>query len=115
MKVLVCGGRHFMDRKFLYETLNRIHKETTIHELIHGGANGADIIAGAWANLRKIPVKVYRADWNEYGRSAGPIRNEQMLKEAEPDLVVAFPGGTGTNDMVCRSLRDGVKVIDVRK
>jgi ABC-type sugar transport system substrate-binding protein len=36
-----------------------------------------------------------------------------MLDEGKPDIVVAFPGGTGTADMVRRARKAGVVVIEV--
>jgi hypothetical protein len=48
------------------------------------------------------------ADWEKLGRSAGPIRNQAMLDEGRPDLVVAFPGHHGTADMVRRARAAGV-------
>lgn len=44
------------------------------------------------------------------GKAAGPIRNQRMLDEGKPDLVVAFPGGRGTADMVRRAKAAGVPV-----
>jgi hypothetical protein len=68
--------------------------------VIHGGANGADYIAGRWAqDTGGIPVEEFPADWNRHGNSAGPIRNQEMLDKGKPDLVVAFPGGRGTADI----------------
>ena len=55
----------------------------------------------------------YPAPWKRFGPSAGGIRNQQMLDEGKPDLVVAFPGGKGTADMVRRAENAGVKVIKV--
>lgn len=83
-------------------------------KIIHGGANGADSLAHQYAHISGIPVTVYPADWKKHGRGAGPIRNAQMLTEGKPDLVVAFPGGTGTKDMVTRAKRAGVEVLEVR-
>ena len=99
MKVIVCGGRDFEDHKLLNETLDEIHERMDISCVVHGDARGADRMAAMWAHRKKIRVVPYPADWNTYGNSAGPIRNTQMLKEENPDMVIAFPGGTGTNHM----------------
>lgn len=50
--------------------------------LIHGGATGVDWVAGIKANRLKIPTKVFKADWSK-GASAGPLRNKEMMNEAE--------------------------------
>src|SRR5216684_4086692 len=68
-----------------------------------GGATGADQFAMEWAATKpEIKRYVCHADWETHGRAAGPIRNEKMLTW-KPDLVVAFPGGVGTADMVRRA------------
>ncbi len=104
VKVLVCGGRSYADREFVYELLDRLHAEHKFSKLVHGGAHGADAYAGEWAKERGVPLQVYRARWDIYGASAGPQRNKTMLEAEQPQMVVAFPGGgRGTEDMVRRA------------
>ena len=110
MRVLVCGGRHYCDREFIYRYLDALHKEHPIDVLIEGGAGGTDGIAGQWAVERGINNLIFPADWDKHGKVAGPIRNQRMLDEGKPDLVVAFPGGRGTADMMKRAKAVGVKV-----
>lgn len=101
MRVLVCGGRDFVDRKFLEEVLDDLNTRRGPFEVvIHGGARGADTLAGLWAKRRGVPIELYPADWGRHGRSAGPVRNAEMLTRGRPDLIIAFPGGAGTADMV---------------
>jgi hypothetical protein len=57
-----------------------------------------------------VPEEPYPADWARDGRGAGFLRNERMLAEAKPHLVVAFPGGRGTAHMVARAEAAGVAV-----
>lgn len=110
MRVLVCGGRDFTNVAYIWTKLDRLHAEHPITHLIHGGARGADTIAGDWAKTKPgIERYVCRADWEKHGKAAGPKRNARML-EWKPDLVVAFPGGRGTADMVRRSKEAGVEV-----
>jgi hypothetical protein len=113
MKVLVCGGRDFEDKEYLFEVLDKIHSETPITRIIHGGARGADSLAGKWAESKTIPITVFHADWKTHKRAAGQIRNSIMLEEGNPDLVVAFPGGKGTFDMGKKSAAAGKPVINV--
>lgn len=118
MKVLVCGGRKFSDRDLVYKVLNVIHNGVKggITTIIHGGATGADSIAGDWSvNVLKKEAEVYLANWNMHKTAAGPIRNRKMLKEGKPDLVVAFPGGSGTADMIKIAVAAGLKVFDIEK
>lgn len=105
IKVLVCGGRSYADREFVFEMLDKLHAEHSFSALIHGGAHGADGYAGEWAVERKVVCRVYPANWTKYGNMAGPLRNKQMLETEQPQMVVAFPGGPGTQDMVRRAKR----------
>lgn len=106
MRGLVCGGRH-------YERLFAVMDDVVSHEsdfvLIHGNAPGADSLADAWGLSRRAYVD-YPAQWQRLGRAAGPLRNQKMIDEWRPDLVVAFPGGSGTADMVKRAHAAGIPV-----
>jgi SLOG family YspA-like protein len=113
MKVLVCGGRNYADYDKLSHVLSELHAKTPITELIHGGYRGADQRAGRWAKAHGIPVHVYHADWDAFGPRAGPIRNQRMLDDGKPELVVAFPGHDGTADMVRRAKTANVTVMEV--
>ena len=110
MRVVICGGRQFSDADFLWKTMDHIHATQPISEVIAGGAAGADTLGASWALKRGIPCRISMADWEKLGRSAGPIRNQAMLDEGRPDLVVAFPGHHGTADIVRRARAAGVKV-----
>ena len=106
MKILVCGGRDFSNLPAVVDELEPL-KPT---EIIHGGASGADKLAGIFAKGWDLPCRVFPADWKTHGKAAGPIRNKQMLDEGKPDLVVAFPGGRGTENMIQQAERAGVPV-----
>lgn len=110
MRVLVCGGRDYADRSGLYAALDALDpKPTTI---ISGMASGADQLAWYWARSRNVPVLEFPANWREHGKAAGPLRNERMLTEGRPDMVMAFPGGRGTADMKRRAKKAGIEVRD---
>lgn len=111
MRVLVTGGRDYSDRDAIFSELDALHaKEPGITLLVNGGASGADKWARDWAEARRVACDTYPADWKRWGRSAGPRRNQFMLIAGKPDLVLAFPGGDGTQDMVRRALSAGVQV-----
>lgn len=113
MRVLVTGGRDFEDARLMFRVLERLDADRRVDVVIHGGASGADRLAAEWADLAMREVLRFPADWRTHGRAAGPIRNQQMLDEGQPDLVVAFPGGRGTADCVRRAREAGVRVIEV--
>lgn len=110
-RILVCGGRDYNDWDQVCWALAPYKSTETV--IIHGGARGADSLAFKWAKENNIPYKTYLANWERYGKSAGFIRNKQMLDEGKPDLVIAFPGGKGTKMMVDIAKKAGVEVIEV--
>jgi hypothetical protein len=114
MRVLVCGGRNFDDRQTLCRTLDEVHWLRKFELLIAGGARGADTLAEEWARDRDIPTIIYHADLEGLGRKAGPIRNQRMLDEGRPELVIAFPGGRGTADMTSRARAAAIETILVQ-
>lgn len=110
MKVLVCGGREYSDKAALYATLDAIHEKTPITDIVHGAARGADMLAHQWAYERQVRMWPCPAHWKDHGRAAGPLRNKRMLTEHKIDLVVAFPGGQGTADMLRRAKAAGIAI-----
>jgi predicted Rossmann-fold nucleotide-binding protein len=113
LTVLVCGGRTYNNKETIYEVLSSIHKDKSITVLIHGAAKGVDTIAGYWARENNIKEKQYPALWNTYGKAAGSIRNQKMLDDNKVDLIVAFPGGKGTADMVERAKKANIEVREI--
>lgn len=110
MKVIVCGGRDFDNVSAVRHALTAAHAKRPITLLIEGGATGADKLARQWAQSVEVQCVTEQADWKRYGPAAGPIRNRVMLEKHKPDAVIAFPGGTGTADMVTIARHAGVKV-----
>jgi hypothetical protein len=124
MRILVCGDRNWTDKRMIGEvligeaidaTFPLFGRENVV--IIHGASRGADSIAGEWVarwSSHNVTEEVYPANWEKYGRAAGPIRNQQMLDEGKPDLVLAFhddfENSKGTKDMVTRARKAGIKV-----
>ena len=94
--------------------LDAAHQRDPFEVVIHGDFRGADKLAKAWAKSRGIPEEPYPADWGSYGKAAGPKRNQRMLDEGKPDIVVAFPGGDGTKDMTDRARAAHIRVVDIK-
>jgi YspA, cpYpsA-related SLOG family len=111
----VCGGRDFKDKNWIRRQLQYLDETKGIDLIIHGCASGADSISGEWAKSHAIPVREFPADWDKYGKAAGPIRNKQMLTESEPDAVLAFPGGKGTANMIKQATEFGIDVLFSRE
>lgn len=111
-KILVCGGREYSNRRTIWNCLDKAYRDYGMFFLIEGGATGADTIARNWAKSRAIPHCIVPANWNAYDKAAGTIRNRWMLL-LEPDLIIAFPGGSGTNDMIMAAWEKGIEVISI--
>lgn len=115
-RVLICGGRDYADSVAVERRLEagRARLAGTGRELvvIEGGASGADAFAHRWAHRNGVKLETYPADWEAHGKAAGPIRNAHMLSTM-PDVVLAFPGGRGTADMVRRARLAGIPVVEV--
>ena len=124
--ILITGGRHYSGKDALFDALDGVCAErgwmhpptdddNTLPDvrIICGGASGADALAQDWAVLNWCLYKEFLPNWGKYGRAAGPIRNQQMLDEGKPDLVVACPGGSGTRDMCERARQAGVEILEI--
>lgn len=110
MRVLVCGDRTWNKASAIHRELAKLSSITCI---IEGGAPGADSIAYSWASEMVVECETYRADWIRFGKAAGPLRNQRMLTEGKPDLVLAFhpniDRSKGTRHMVEIARRAGVE------
>jgi len=115
-RVLVCGGRDYTDKDILWDYLDACMSEWCFLVLIHGDARGADRLSDAWAVEHGIQPAACRANWRRYPRAAGPIRNNRMLI-LQPQKCIAFPGGTGTADMIrqCESRDIEVRRVPARR
>lgn len=113
MRVLICGGRNAGP-----DVLISVHQWIAANcspgdVVIHGAAPGVDTEAMLAAQaITGVGELSFPADWQAFGRAAGPIRNKRMLVEGCPDLVVAFSGGRGTANMIKQAHSVGIEVLD---
>jgi predicted Rossmann-fold nucleotide-binding protein len=108
MKAIIAGGRNFEPEDKHAEWLVKLLEELEIDTVLSGCATGADSFGEGVAYSLRIKVKEYPANWMKYGNKAGPIRNEQMAKNA--DVLILFPGGRGTADMERRAVAHGLAI-----
>ncbi|MDP2952295.1 MAG: SLOG family protein [Chloroflexota bacterium] len=110
MRLLVCGDRNWTDYDLILSAIVDLWPST----VIEGEARGVDSLAASAAHLLGIAVAPFPANWGLYGRDAGYIRNQQMLDEGKPDMILAFHDdlghSKGTADMVWRAEHAGVPV-----
>jgi YspA, cpYpsA-related SLOG family len=107
-RVIVCGSRHWHDREAIANRLFGLPPDSTI---VHGNAAGADRIAHQEAQKLGLLTEPHSADWERYGKSAGPIRNHEMA-ELGADLCLAFWDGSsaGTKNMLEQAKKHGIPV-----
>lgn len=129
MKVLVCGGREYSNEAKVFSYLDDLHEKHWIDKVIQGGATGADRLALKWCGSRSIECLNVPANWTDlshadavirtrhdgtkYDAKAGSRRNQRMIDEGKPDLVIAFPGQKGTADMISKARKANIEVLTV--
>lgn len=111
MRVMVCGGRDWDDEAAVERVLSWLHSRFCISAVVHGAARGADTLGMQWATRHGVRHIPFPANWSLFGQGAGRQRNRQMAAESGADLVVAFPGGTGTADMVSVARRAKIPIL----
>lgn len=119
MRVLICGDRNWSDYNRISEIVKRLIAKYGKIEIIEGGCRGADVLARKAAIECGVPYKEFPANWTKYGKSAGPIRNQQMLDEGMPSMVIAFHSNIstskGTKDMIERARKHQIPSYIIKK
>jgi len=105
-RILVTGSRDWDDISAIFDTLNHLMKKWgTNLVVVHGGAKGADTIAGQWAGVQFVQEEVHPADWEKYGKRAGFIRNAEMVNLGA-DICVAFIKNNSRGATMCADLAE---------
>ena len=108
MRLLISGDRNWKNKPLIKDTITYLFPEI----VIQGGAPGADKIASTEAKNLGIEVLEFKAEWDRYGKGAGPIRNQKMIDEGKPDLIVAFHDditkSSGTADMLIKAAENNI-------
>ena len=93
MKIIVSGSRNFTDYNYLMNKLDHLieaHSYQNI-EIVTGDAKGVDTLAVQYASERGYELRIYPADWERYGRGAGPHRNYAMANYAQNSGILSWP------------------------
>lgn len=113
IKVIVAGGRDFTNYKFVQDKLDalfRNRKDDSNITILSGTASGTDKLGERYAKNRKYSLKTFPANWKDFGRAAGPIRNTEMVKEGT-HLVAFWDGKSkGTADIISKAIKKGIPI-----
>lgn len=108
MKTIIAGGRDFNDYELLKESINKL--DIDISEIISGKSKGTDSLGEKFANENSILIREFPANWDSYGRAAGPIRNKEMANYS--DVLIAFwdQKSRGTKSMINLAKKQGLTI-----
>jgi hypothetical protein len=113
MKVIIAGGRGiWLTQEQMANIVIESELCTNISEVVSGGAMGIDIAGEAWAYESNVRVKTFSADWNQYGRAAGPIRNRQMADYADALVLVWNGKSRGSMSMRREAQLAGLRIYE---
>lgn len=114
MKTIIAGPRDYEDYVSLLVAIHASGFKIT--EVVSGRARGVDTMGERWAKENGIPIKMFPADWNKFGKSAGPKRNKQMAEYADAAIVLWDGVGRGSGSMarIAKALRLKLFVYGIR-
>lgn len=109
MKIVIAGGRDHYPTVEEAVAVALVLRSVTVTEIVSGGARGVDTWAIDLAKSLGIPCKIFMADWDLYGKSAGYKRNFKMAQYS--DAVILLTGGIGTQNMRKVAKEQGLKIL----
>lgn len=124
MKLIIAGGRTVHYSNELWALLSKKCVELGLHgaqpgssdhvkQVVSGGCRGADELGETWAVNQCIPVKVFEADWEMYGRAAGPMRNREMAEYADALLLIWDGKSRGSANMKKEMEKQGKPIFEI--
>ncbi|NVZ99610.1 DUF2493 domain-containing protein [Pseudomonas gingeri] len=113
MRVLICAGRYYMNASMCRKVLEAYQQVRRIEVLIHGGNQYLGSTLEDWARETGTHIVRYPSNWQLYGKQAERRRNQFMLLDSEPDLVLAFPGGNDTEELVAQARAIGIETLPI--
>jgi hypothetical protein len=108
LRVIIAGSRDIYDYNLVEQAVKESGFDVT--EVVSGCARGVDTLGEQWAREHHVPVKRFPANWNLYGKSAGPRRNGEMARYAEALVAISLNDSPGTRNMVNQAILRGLKV-----
>jgi len=107
--VIIAGGRTFNDYDLLVESCDKlfVNKHPNI-EIVNGGARGADRLGGKYAIQKGYKMKPFPADWDNFGKAGGYIRNKEMAEYADAALIFWDNKSKGSESMISLAKQYGL-------
>ena len=114
MKIVIAGSRTITDINILLKVIKLSgYKITEQDEIVSGGARGVDTLAEIYANDKGIPIKIFKPDWNKYGKAAGVLRNCEMAKYCDVGIVI-HNGSRGSMNMIKNLIKFNKKYFEYK-
>ena len=111
LKTIIAGSRDIgsqIARKYISQAVK--DSGFNITEVVSGGARGIDHMGEMYAYGNSLDLKVFPANWNEHGKAAGPIRNQEMAKYADALIAIWDGKSRGTKNMINNAKKAGLEV-----
>lgn len=103
MKVIIAGSRNLEDYTLVAQAMQRCGFDVT--EVVCGMATGVDTLGYRWAQCNNISIKEMPAQWHQYGKRAGPVRNKQMAEYADAAVIIWDGKSPGSRNMINEMIR----------
>lgn len=113
MRTIIAGSRSATEAQ-VREAFYKCPWTGFISAIVSGAAPGADTVGEHLAAERDLPVLQFPADWKQFGKRAGPIRNRKMAESAEALLAVWDGKSRGTVNMISTARKLGLRVFVYR-
>lgn len=107
MNVAIVGSRDWPYADLVRNAVKSLHKDDVV---VSGGARGVDTIAENTAKRLGLETLIFEAEWDRWGKSAGYIRNKDIVKAADRIIAFQLDGSRGTQHTIDLARKAGKPV-----
>ena len=109
MRTIIAGSRDTqMAHHKVFKAIEKCGWPVT--SIVSGGGGNVDHAAEYVGSVKHLPVHRFPADWEKYGRSAGPRRNKEMAEYADALIAIWDGKSRGTKNMIDEAKKRGLSV-----